>query len=358
MEAAFPPSRRLRAALAAEWVGLDRRKLHPWIGLRCTLAVALALAAGLLAGQPAAGAVACSGAATVGFGVWQRFARSELGPMLAGALGMGLSTFIGTCAGLSHLAIGLLVLVWGFFCGLLPALGPGWMWIGQQATIALLVSSSFPGSGAHALIRTVLVLAGGLLQILCIELLLRFDDVAAEWRGWRETRAELTASLALLRSQLTPHSRTFQFAIRVAVTLSAAVLTARFLALRNGYWVGMTALLLLRMEFHDTLVRSVGRIGGTIAGAAVATLLLHLLHPGPAPLAGVVALLAWLAFTTQQFSYALFSVFLTGYIVCLLVFGGLAEQAVAHNRVLGTAIGALFALAAHLHFHLRRARRA
>lgn len=333
-------------------VALERWDIHPLTALRCTPALALALALGLAFGEPAAGAIACGAALVVGFGVYQRVARSRLGPMLVVTLGMALSTDIGTVAGLSTASMLPAAAWWGFSCGLLPSLGGGWLWIGQQSTIFLLVAGSYPGGGEAALGRTELVLAGGALQILITELLSRLGDLRGELAGWATTRQEVAEDIRQLRAALSLRSPHFRFALRLAAVVCLAEYIARRFAIPNGYWIGMTAVLLMRMDFHDTWTRSLARVGGTVAGLVLAAALLFWLQPRPAALAALVLVFAMLCYGFLRTHYGVFSVWVSAYIVFLLVFAGLAEASVVHYRLLATAIGAGLALVGHARFRL------
>lgn len=344
---------RLRAAVAREIAGLDPGQIHPWIGAQCLAGIVVAIGLGLATGQHAAGAIACGGAFTAGAGVYQRFARSQLAPMLVVTLAIGLSTFVGTLAGAARPTLALVLLIWGLLAGLLADLGGGWQWVGQQSAIFLLVAANFPGSNWHALLRGVLVIGGGLSQVLLIELQMRFQDVTAELVGWSTTRSEFAGAFARLVANLQWRARGMQFAMRVAAVLVTSEVVATMLRLRNGYWVGMTALLVLRAEFRETWRRGLSRVGGTIGGILLAMLMVHLLHPGSFVLALLVALFAYLSYSFQQYSYALFAAFLTAYIVFLLAFAGLDPPKVAHYRLLGTCIGAVLAIAAHMHLRLQ-----
>ena len=73
--------------------------------------------------------------------------------------------------------------------------------------------------------------------------------------------------------------------------------------------------------------------------------------------AALVAGAALLAYATLRLNYGVFSVFLTAYVVFLLVLAGLAEAQVATARVVGTLIGGAFALAAHVDIYFARRRR-
>ena len=341
----------VRRTLYREILWHDPHLIHAGVAARCTPAIAAIAAAGLLTGEQRAAAIVCGGALTVGSGVYQRLAQSQAGPMVAATLGMGLSAFVGTLAGLAPVTLALAVAFWGLAAGLLPALGPGAQWTGQQCAIAVLVAASFPGGIEPALVRGGLVMAGGVAQVLSVEALLRFGDVRTELKGWPETLAHARAGWRTLRAAMRWQADPMRFALRVGATLAAAVVSERVLALPNGYWVGMTALILLRPDFHDTFHRGASRIVGTVAGAGIA-LLAWRAGPPDWALAAFVPAAAFLCFAFQRFSYAVYSTCMTAFIVFLLSFGGAAAPAVADNRIVGTLLGAAFALAGHLHFAL------
>jgi uncharacterized membrane protein YccC len=86
----------------------------------------------------------------------------------------------------------------------------------------------------------------------------------------------------------------------------------------------------------------------------LATLIAHVLTPQPYVLAILVTVFAFCSYASLRFNYSVFALFLTGYVVFLLVLAGLAEPQVAAARIVSTLIGGAFALAAHLDFYLRR----
>lgn len=331
---------------------LRRWDIHPLTALRCTPALGILLALGLSTGHVEAAAIACGGALVVGFGVYQSFARSQLGPMLAATLGMALSTQVGTVAGLHTATMMPAVAWWGFTCGLLPALGLGAQWIAQQSTIFLLIAGSFPATGPDSFIRAGLVLAGGCLQMLVIELLCRLGDVRRELSGWAATRDELALGAGQLREAVQRRSPDFRLGLRLALLLCIAEIIARSVDMPNGYWIGMTTVLLLRADFHDTVTRSLARLVGTLAGLVLAMLVMAWLRPGEGTTAGLVLLFAMLCFAFLRTHYGLFSAFVSAYIVMLLVFAGLAAASVVHDRLLATAIGAGLAIVGHVRFRV------
>ena len=62
----------------------------------------------------------------------------------------------------------------------------------------------------------------------------------------------------------------------------------RWLALPNGYWIPMTAAIVMKGTLRQTFQRGLARIIGTLAGAALATLIAATLRPDPWILAALV----------------------------------------------------------------------
>jgi len=328
-------------------VALERSGLT--LGLACRLvpALVIVLALGLLAGLPAAGAVAAGGALTVGFGAFQRLTTSRAVPMLFAFAGIGASTFLGTLTGGSAPLTIALALLYGFWCGMLPAVSMGAFWIGQQCTIYFLIAGAFHGGIDQALARMALVLAGGMVQIAVFGAIVTAERGRAPHPLLHRMLAEGAVLIIGTRAVAA-----LRFAPSFAVALAAAVSAERWLDLPNGYWAGMTALVLLRPDFHDTLARSAGRVIGTVAGALLASLLAHVIVPAPPALALLVVACAFCALATVRLNFGVFALFLTGYVVFLLVLAGVAEAQVALARVEATMLGAAIALITHFQIYL------
>ena len=157
-------------------------------------------------------------------------------------------------------------------------------------------------------------------------------------------RPPVRDALTTLWANLTRHSTAFRHALRLSVTVGAATAVYRVWELPRGYWIPMTALLVLRPEFHDTFARGIARIAGTIGGAAVATLIVNVFNPGPAALTLLVLGFVWGCYALFRMNYATFTLCLTGYIVFILMLGGVAEMTAATTRALYTIEGGAFAL--------------
>jgi hypothetical protein len=335
------------------------------------IAVALCLIGGVLMGHPGVGLIAGGGAMTVGFGITQKIGDSRLWPMIAATLVMCLSTFIGMIAGHHGYALLISATLWGLNYGLLTSLAPGIAWVGQQAAVNLFVASAFPASPHDALLRAFVILCGGTLQILILSFFLRLlPELRNNLRGLpRATSESVRYLLSAAPHEEHPETAmhavthhlphlpglpTWGYGVRMAVTVLASAEIYRRLGMQSGYWVPMTALLVQKPAFSETLNRALMRIAGTLAGAGLATFFLVHTRPEPMMLAIFATVFAFGAYCTNSVNYGLFSVSLTGYIVFLLSLNALPGAEIAHRRVACTITGGLIALLFHLD-SLRRA---
>lgn len=182
----------------------------------------------------------------------------------------------------------------------------------------------------------------------------------ANWAGSRgELRAAaaetpLPAALrsssarATLRANLTPHSVAFRHAVRTAITLSATLLVSRELGLPHGYWLPMTAAIVLRPDFAATFNFGLLRVVGTVLGLVLTTALLHFTpHEAWAHLALMAVLcMGFRYLATAHYGVAVAA--LTGTVVILLSFEGVNSSDAVMDRVINTALGSGIALLAYV----------
>ena len=74
-----------------------------------------------------------------------------------------------------------------------------------------------------------------------------------------------------LRANLSFESAAFRHGVRLAVTLASTTALYHAFSLPRGYWVTLTALIVLKPDFQETFARGVGRVAGTVLGATLAT---------------------------------------------------------------------------------------
>lgn len=320
------------------------------------LPVAVCLGVGLWLQHPAAGMIAAGGAVTVGFGAKQSIDDSRLLPMLFVSLGMAFAAFLGVVLGHTNFFLVVMAALWGFGYGMLTTREAGYSWVGQQCVITFLVASAFPASVEAAGDRALLIFAGGALQILSSAILLRLfgqlgEHLASLARYVRGEEAALRA--AVLETAQSVRQRkilnsALPYSLRLAITLGVTTEIYRQLHFASGYWIPMTALLVLKPGVTDTVNRAIARVLGTLAGAILASICIAHLYPSPLVLAAFTLLFAWLSYGTLNVNYALFSVFITGYIVFLLSLANVPGPVIAQRRALCTVLGGSIALIVRL----------
>jgi len=318
---------------------------------RSSIAIAVCLAAGLLSGHPGGGMVAAAGAFTAGMGSFQRIGRSCILPMFLASIATPISTGIGMVLGHESIWFVFIAGLWALGYGLLAESAGGTSWVGQQCVIVLLVGSAFHVNAAAVLPRSLLMLAGGLLQTGITTAVIYFTpDRPGAFRP--KTAPFLDP---MLRQQIGSWHQCFSlrssgciFAFRQALTIGVAAEIYRRLNIPSGYWVAMTALLVLKRDFRTTLVRGFARLAGTLLGAGISGVLARFLHLSPLTLSILVVIFAWTAISVTNVNYALYVLNLTAYIAFLLALNGLPPVQVIHRRALCTALGGVLAIFAHL----------
>jgi hypothetical protein len=325
----------------------------------CASAVAFCLSVGIAVGHPGAALIAGGGALTIGFGANQRIADSRVVPMVLATVWMGVATLVGTLAGHRGYAILIASAVAAAVYGFLTVRTAGLAWVGQQAAVTLFVSSAFPQTPRGALERAGLIMLGGLIHMVfttaALHLMpeLRTDLLAipvSVYQTVHSQRLEFLRRLEIVPKALPAPERgaAMIYAVRLLITVAAATGLYLKLGIQSGYWIPMTALLVQKPAFFETLNRATMRVGGTLAGAWLATLAAAYLHPTHWWLAGLAALFAFWAFATNSVNYGVFSLFLTGYIVFLLSLNAMPSPEIAHRRALCTVAGAIIALIIHI----------
>jgi hypothetical protein len=148
-------------------------------------------------------------------------------------------------------------------------------------------------------------------------------------------------------ANLTYRSDAFQHALRLAVVIAVGTAIAHAVDLGRGYWLTLTAVLVLRPEFSATFTRGLSRAAGTFVGVGVATLFAATIQPHGWVLVGFVGVFVWAAGAFFNASYAAFSVFVTGVVVFLLAGIDPDPVTTARDRLIATVLGAALALVSY-----------
>ncbi len=146
----------------------------------------------------------------------------------------------------------------------------------------------------------------------------------------RRLRRPIRDGLITLRANLTMRSTACRHAMRLAAILTVATAGGRVLELPRGYWLPLTIAVVLKPDFHDTFAFSIGRVAGTVLGAAGAPAIAYVLAPGPVALIMLVLASVWGAYGFGISNYSAASVCITGYVVFLMTLAGVPEANDGH----------------------------
>lgn len=168
----------------------------------------------------------------------------------------------------------------------------------------------------------------------------------AETRLPRSLRSN--SSWATLRANLTPRSVAFRHAVRMAACLTAALWFSRLLHLPHGYWLPMTAAIVLRPDFAATFNFGLLRVLGTVLGLVLTTVLLRIAPDEPWAHLALMAVLCMAFRYLAGAHYGIAVAALTGTVVILLSFDGVNPGLAVADRVLNTALGCGMAMLAYV----------
>lgn len=173
---------------------------------------------------------------------------------------------------------------------------------------------------------------------------------------WR-LRGSATDGVRRLRETATdPSAPAFRHALRLAVLLPVADLLARLTPGGRGYWVPLTAAVVLKPDYAATAQRGLGRVAGTLLGVVVTGLLISVERPTGGALVIAVAVTAWASYALFAASFAVYSFALTALVVLLVSTGDPKPLAAVADRGLDTVIGGAIAMAGYLVWPTREQR--
>jgi uncharacterized membrane protein YccC len=157
-----------------------------------------------------------------------------------------------------------------------------------------------------------------------------------------EEPAAARAPLTTLRAALSPQSLVLRHALRVAVITAVALLLTGALGVSHGYWVTITAIIILQPYTGATTLKAMQRVAGTVLGGIIAAGLSAMFHDPRAVLA-LVFVFTGLCVALLPLNYGVFAVFGTPAFV-LLAEVGAGDWHLTGVRVINTLIGGALAL--------------
>ncbi|CAH1669128.1 MULTISPECIES: FUSC family protein [unclassified Chelatococcus] len=307
--------------------------------LLCMPALVVTLAYGALSGDVIHASILTGGALAVGFGSVHAFTDYRSAPMLLAAIGIAISTFVGSLVGNHELLFILTAVLWAATCAIFATIEFGAWWIILQWSIALFVAGYFPADMTGAAARAGLAFTGGLLQF-CLVLIGWRISGGPRSSGAHHSIRRIRKSLRLARHGRLP---TVRHAARAGLSVAIALGVVHWMDLPYGYWAAMTAFIVLRPQLRATRTRGFERLMGTLVGAGLATII-SLMQLSDAIMLVLTLVTAWLAYGLQRSRYILFTIAITATIVFVLTLEHQPGPLSALHRLFATALGGIIAL--------------
>jgi len=161
-------------------------------------------------------------------------------------------------------------------------------------------------------------------------------EASSEWK-------QSPPVLDVLRDNLTLDSAVFRHALRLAVTAAVGVAVYSIFGLREGYWVTLTVVVILKPYSGATFQRGLQRVIGTVVGGILAAILAAIIH-SPLLIAFLLFPLTVATLALQQINYGLFVFFLTPQVILMDNILHPGHWLLAIDRIENTAIGGALAL--------------
>lgn len=153
-----------------------------------------------------------------------------------------------------------------------------------------------------------------------------------------------TGSLAVLRANLNFESAAFRHALRLSICVALGEIVARSTGLGRSYWLVMTIVLVLKPDFSSTFSRGFLRVGGTLAGLVLATLMFHLHPSSESLLIALVFVLTFILRWVGPANYGIFTVNISALVVLFFAIIGVSPKQVIVTRGINTVAGGAIAL--------------
>ncbi|HEX2145798.1 MAG TPA: FUSC family protein [Glycomyces sp.] len=169
------------------------------------------------------------------------------------------------------------------------------------------------------------------------------DDVIAD-PALAHATSTARQAFSQLRGRLHRRDPVIHHALRRAGVIALAMAVGLAWPTAHGYWIPLTAWLVLQADFAGTLTRGVTRAVGTSGGVVLASLLGMLLPQDMLWLSLVVLAYALIAYLTRPVSMLVFAAAVAGFTVFQIDLSGESPVAAAFDRGACTLVGAALAI--------------
>ena len=178
------------------------------------------------------------------------------------------------------------------------------------------------------------------------ELTLGADQVTR--LGRRGGLSAMPVAAAAIGAHLTWGSPILRHAIRLGAAVGAGVAVERFADVPHGYWIPLTALMVLRPETAHTYTRCVGRVAGNAVGIVAASVVTMIWHPAGLAAAVLAVIALGIAYAVSGFGYVATSAALAAAVVFIIDVASVAGAGTMADRLIATMIGGALAVLVHV----------
>lgn len=161
-------------------------------------------------------------------------------------------------------------------------------------------------------------------------------------------RTRLNEDWQTIRANLTLHSPAMRHAVRSAVTIAVATGAGWYWPDTHGYWIPLTAWIVLKPDFAATMGKGLARMVGTAAGGWLASVLSVVVVGDNRWTALLVIAYAGVAYLAMPVSFVVYSIALAGFSVFQIDLSGQSAIEAAWERGLATLVGGGLALVLYM----------
>lgn len=149
-----------------------------------------------------------------------------------------------------------------------------------------------------------------------------------------------------LRASVSLDSVVMRHAVRYAAAVLTAALIAELTGVREGWWIVLTVVVVLRAGMAQSLSTISSRLAGTLIGALAGSILISIITTEYVEVVVIAALLLIVAVAVLPLNYTYGTICITTLVLLLVHSAGGAGFELVGWRVLNTVIGAVIAAAA------------
>lgn len=163
-----------------------------------------------------------------------------------------------------------------------------------------------------------------------------------------ELPTSVRSAMDTVRGHVNQDSPVLRHAVRVGAAVGLGGGIAQYAGIPYGYWIPLTALLVLRPETAHTYTRCVGRVAGTAAGVVVASAVLVPFAPAPVVSLGFAVVAVGIAYLVSGVGYIAMSGAVAAAAVFLLDVARAGTPSSLTDPLIATIAGGALAVIAHV----------